>query len=89
VPPRVLKRLLELDGFSVDAEDDDNWALGRADVDDIVIVPKAGEVVARHVVQAVLSTARNAGRAYLFTAHDRPPSPLGEVSPPVRPLYRS
>lgn len=72
MPPRVLKRLLELEGFSVDAEDADNWALGRADVDDVVIVPKAGGLVAGYVVQAVFGTARIAPRAYLLSARPSP-----------------
>jgi hypothetical protein len=67
VSPGVLKRLLELEGFSVHDEDDDNWVLGRDGLDDLVIVPKAGAAVARHVVQAVFSVARISRRGYLFT----------------------
>jgi len=64
----VLKRLLELDGFSVNEEDECNWALGKDGIDDVVIVPKIGIFVAAHVVQAVFRTARICARPYLFTA---------------------
>ena len=67
VPPGVLKRLLELEGFSVADEDDDNWVLGRDSLDDVVVVPKAGDAVAGHVVQAVFSVARISRRRCLFT----------------------
>ena len=69
LPPRALKRLLELDGFTVEGEDDYHWALAKDDFDDIVIVPKAGQFVAGQVTAALLSLARVGGQSYLFTAH--------------------
>ena len=65
VSPRVLKRLVELEGFSVETEDDYNWALAKDGSDEIVIVPKSGTFVARDVCNAVFSVAPKAPR-YFF-----------------------
>ena len=65
VPPRALKRLIELEGFAVQAEDDYNWALTKDGVDEIVIVPKRGTFVARDVCTHAFSAAPPAPR-YLF-----------------------
>ena len=73
LPPRALKRLLELDGFTVEGEDDYHWALAKDELDDIVIVPKAGHFVAGQVTAAVFSLARIGGRSYLFTDHQNLP----------------
>jgi len=60
IPPSALKRVLELDGFSIAHEDDYNWALARDGVEDVVIVPKLGPVVA-----VVMTTPRRPTQ-YLF-----------------------
>ena len=65
VSPRVLKRLVELEGFSVETEDDYNWALAKDGSDEIVIVPKSGTFVARDVCNAVFNVAPKAPR-YFF-----------------------
>jgi hypothetical protein len=67
IPPGVLKRVLELDGFAVEHEDDYNWALAKDGVEDVVIVPKLGTVVAEEVLlRAFEATPRMPGR-YLFS----------------------
>jgi hypothetical protein len=74
IPPRVLKRVLELDGFSVEHEDDYNWALAKDGVEDVVIVPKLGQVVAADLLlRAIEATPRTQTR-YLFTDRQVPSS---------------
>jgi hypothetical protein len=67
IPPRALKRVLELDGFCVAHEDSYNWALTRDGLDDIVIVPKLGHVVAEAVLLRVLTTTSRRPPQYLFS----------------------
>ena len=65
--PRVLKRILELDGFSVTHEDDYNWALVKSGVDEVVIVPKLGEAIADDVLSPIAGRAPRNGTRYLFS----------------------
>src|SRR6185369_593616 len=66
IPPSALKRVLELDGFSIAHEDDYNWALARDGVEDVVIVPKLGPVVAEDVLLRVVMTTPRRPTQYLF-----------------------
>jgi len=47
IPPEALKRILELYGFEVIAEDDFNWVLAdpKNPVSEPIILPKLGELV--------------------------------------------
>jgi hypothetical protein len=72
IPPRALKRVLELDGFSVEREDDDAWALAKDGVADVLIVPKLGPLVAEHVLRRVVAVTVRSPRRYLFSR--RPPA---------------
>lgn len=58
IPPKVLKCILELDGFTVRHEDDYNWAMMKDDVLEIVIVPKHGDLVALDVLMNALDAAQ-------------------------------
>jgi hypothetical protein len=70
LPPGVLKRVLELDGFVVELEDGYNWALTKASVEGVVIVPKWGPVVAPDVLRRAVEAAPRRPRPYLFTRAD-------------------
>jgi hypothetical protein len=59
--------VLELDGFSIAHEDDYNWALTSDGVDDVVIVPKLGPVVAEDVLLRVVMTTPRRPTQYLFS----------------------
>jgi hypothetical protein len=72
LPPGVLRRLFELDGFLVEREDDYNWVLTRNDVDEVVIVPKLGPLVATDVLRSAVTAAPRPPRRYLFTVADGP-----------------
>ena len=65
--PRVLKRVLELDGFCVAHEDDYNWALVKNGVDEIIIVPKVGDAIADDVLTPIATRTRRDGTRYLFS----------------------
>jgi hypothetical protein len=67
LPPGVLKRVLELDGFLVEREDDYNWILTKPSVDRVVIVPKLGPFVAPDVLRRAVAAAPTPHKAYLFT----------------------
>ena len=67
IPPRALKRVLELDGFSVAHEDDDNWTLARDGVEDVVLVPKLGPVIAEDVLLRVVMITPRRSPQYLFS----------------------
>lgn len=67
LPPRVLKRVLELDGFLVEREDDYNWILTKRSVDGVVIVPKRGPFVAADVLHRAVAAAPAQHKPYLFT----------------------
>jgi hypothetical protein len=67
LPPGVLKRVLELDGFLVEREDDYNWILTKQNLDEVVIVPKLGLLVAADVLYRAVAAAPKPRKSYLFT----------------------
>jgi hypothetical protein len=67
LPPRVLKRVLELDGFLVEREDDYNWMLTNQSIDGVVIVPKLGPFLATDVLYRAMTAAPTHHKPYLFT----------------------
>ena len=67
LPPRVLKRVLELDGFLVEHEDDYNWALTKESVEEVVIVPKFGHAVAADVLRRAVDAVPRGSKQYLFS----------------------
>jgi hypothetical protein len=67
LPPKVLKRVLELDGFLVEREDDYNWTLTKQSIDGVVIVPKLGSFVATDVLYRAVAAAPTHHKPYLFT----------------------
>jgi len=67
LPPGVLKRVLELDGFLMEREDDYNWILRKQSVDGVVIVPKLGPFVATDVLHRAIAAAPPHHTRYLFT----------------------
>jgi hypothetical protein len=67
LPPGVLKRVLELDGFLVEREDDYNWILAKQSIDGVVIVPKLGPFVATDILYRAVAAAPQHHKPYLFT----------------------
>jgi hypothetical protein len=67
LPPGVLKRVLELDGFLVEHEDDYNWILTKPSIDEAVIVPKLGPFVATDVLDRAVAAAPTPPKPYLFS----------------------
>jgi hypothetical protein len=67
IPPPALKRVLELDGFSIAHEDAYNWALAKDGVEDIVIIPKHGRVVAEAVLLRVAAATPRRPTPCLFS----------------------
>jgi hypothetical protein len=67
LPPGVLKRVLELDGFLVEREDDYNWILTKPSIDGVVIVPKLGPLVATDVLDRAVAATPTPRQSYLFT----------------------
>jgi hypothetical protein len=57
IPPKQLKRVLELRGYEVAAEDEWNWALAK-DKGIPIIIPKEGDYVA---VEVMMNTLHKAG----------------------------
>lgn len=64
ISPRVLKRILELRGFAAQHEDDYNWALMKPGLEEVVIVPKLGDLVAVEVLHRALDAAQMDNAAY-------------------------
>ena len=64
IPARKLKAMFEADGYAVVHEDDYNWSMGRGHADDILIVPKLGEVLAIEVMDSLLAKAKINDRKY-------------------------
>ena len=63
IPGRTLKAMLEVDGYSVRHEDDDNWIMDRGPDDEILSIPKSG-VLAMQVMDSLLAKARINDRKY-------------------------
>ena len=58
VPPKVLKRLLELDGFTVDHEDDYAWSLTKPGIDEVIVLPKYGRVLSMDAHMSTIDKAK-------------------------------
>jgi hypothetical protein len=67
LPPKALRRVLELDGFLMEREDDYNWILTKPSIDGVVIVPKLGPFVATDVLDRAVAAAPTPHKPYLFT----------------------
>lgn len=63
IPPKQLKRILELRDYVVVAEDEWNWALAK-DRDVPILIPKEGDFVA---VEVMMDTLHKAGIVELGT----------------------
>lgn len=55
IPPRVLKRILELDGYTCEDEDRSCWVLIRDR--HVAVIPKRGSLVSFAVMEPVLHGA--------------------------------
>ena len=69
IPARLLKQMLEADGYLVKHEDDDNWIMDRGPDDEILNIPKYGDpehgnVMALEVMDSLLAKARITDRKY-------------------------
>ena len=64
IPARKLKMMVELDGYAVMHEDDDNWIMDRGPDDEILNIPKAGRVLALDVMDSLLAKAKINDRKY-------------------------
>jgi hypothetical protein len=62
VPPRVLKRILELDGYECVAEDATCWIL--LSKNHPAVIPKIGDLVALEIMDSVLSPSQMSNRRY-------------------------
>jgi hypothetical protein len=89
VPPRLLKKILELDGYKLVVEDPFNWVLLKCSDDVLptilpIILPRLGRFVDVDVVMSVLhKTQMNTGRYFELreianadTAFDEIPHPV-------------
>jgi hypothetical protein len=56
---------LERDGFTVQHEDDYNWALVKPGLQDVVILPKSGRLVALQVMYRILEVAEITDGRYM------------------------
>jgi hypothetical protein len=85
IPQALLKRILELDGFKVIAEDLLNWVLVK-DVNELfpIILPKIGPLVAVDVMMGALHRAQmNNGRYFELRELANAESPLAPGSSSV------
>ena len=64
IPARKLKVMFEAYGYAVVHEDDYNWSMNRGPNDDILVIPKLGEVLAIEVMDALLCKAKIDNRTY-------------------------
>lgn len=69
IPARKLKRMLEVDGYVVKHEDDDNWIMDRGPDDEALCIPKYcdpehGNVMALEVMDSLLAKAKINDRKY-------------------------
>ena len=64
IPARKLKQMVELEGYAVRHEDDDNWVMDRGPDDEILNIPKAGRVLALDVMDSLLAKAKINDRKY-------------------------
>ena len=64
IPGRTLKAMLQADGYSVKHEDDENWTMDRGQDDEILSIPKYGDVLAMDVMGSLLDKAKINDRKY-------------------------
>ena len=64
IPGRTLRAMLEVDGYSVRHEDDENWTMDRGPDDEILSIPKYGDVLAMDVMDSLLCKAKINDRKY-------------------------
>jgi len=57
IPPLLLKRVVELAGYEIWAEDDFNWIVGRGLFEVPISLPKLGSVVPVEEMRAVFRKA--------------------------------
>jgi len=70
IPPGDLKKLLELDGFTVEDEDEYNWALFKEGQINPVIIPKRPKTIPLDVMMGALNKAEmSPGRFRELLAH--------------------
>lgn len=58
LPPEAIRELLEANGYEVIDEDDYNWAFGKGETDEPIMVPKGVELVP---VEIAFNVARKVG----------------------------
>ena len=69
IPARLLKQMLEADGYAVTHEDDDNGVMDRGPDDETLSIPKYcdpahGNVLALEVMDSLLAKAKINDRKY-------------------------
>ena len=64
IPAKKLKAMFESDGYAVIHEDDYNWTMDRGPDDEVLTIPKLGEVMALEVMDSLLSKAKINDRKY-------------------------
>ena len=64
IPARKLKAMFETYGYAVIHEDDYNWSMDRGRDDDILVIPKLGEVLAIEVMDSLLCKAKIDNKTY-------------------------
>jgi hypothetical protein len=64
IPARKLKAMLEQYGYAVIHEDDYTWSMDRGPGDEILEIPKLGEVMAMEVMDSLLHKAKINDRTY-------------------------
>ncbi len=58
ISARKLKAMLESDGYAVIHEDDYTWSMDHGPDDEILVIPKLGEVMAVEVMDSLLVKAK-------------------------------
>jgi hypothetical protein len=85
IPPTLLRRILEMDGYKTVAEDALNWVLVRQVADELpVILPKIGKLVAVDVLMNALDRAQmNNARYFELREIANADATFGEMPPSV------
>ena len=76
IPPKQLKRVLELHGYKIVGEDEWNWALAK-DSGVPILIPKEGEFVAVEVMMDTLHKAGITEPGTYFPLRDQAAKELG------------
>jgi hypothetical protein len=64
IPAKKLKAMLEEYGYRVIHEDDYNWSMDGGPHDEILVIPKLGEVMAIEVMDSLLHKAKIDNKTY-------------------------